>query len=76
MPKTQRKPDGSPTYRWEMCQSHTFRRSALTALYLSGVPARECMLISGHKSLAAFEGYLKISGKDALERLKGNKFFQ
>lgn len=76
LPKTQRKPDGSPTYRWEMCQSHTFRRSALTALYLSGVPARECMLISGHKSLAAFEGYLKISGKDALERLKGNKFFQ
>lgn len=76
LPKTQRKPDGSPTFRWEMCQSHTFRRSAITALYLSGVPARECMLLSGHKTLAAFEGYLKISGRDAIERLRSNAFFK
>lgn len=76
LPKSQRKPDGSPTYRWEMCQSHTFRRSAITALYLSGVPARECMLLSGHKTLSAFEGYIKISGREAIERLRSNDFFK
>ena len=76
LPKSQRKKDGSQTHRWEMVQSHTFRRSALTALYLSGVPVRDCMFVSGHKSISAFERYLRISKEQAVERLSGVDFFK
>lgn len=76
LPESHRKRDGSPTYRWEMVQSHTFRRSALTALYLSGVPVRDCMFVSGHKSISAFERYLRISKEQAAERLSGSRFFK
>ena len=76
LPKSRMKKDGSPTYRWEMVQSHTFRRSALTALYLSGVPIRDCMFASGHKSISAFEGYLRISKEQAVDRLAGSEFFK
>ncbi len=74
--KSRKKKDGSPTYRWEMVQSHTFRRSAITALYLSGVPIRDCMFASGHKSISAFEKYLRISKEQAVERLSGADFFK
>ena len=76
LPKSRRKKDGSPTYRWEMVQSHSFRRSALTALYLSGVPVRDCMFVSGHKSIGAFERYLRISKEQAVARLADSEFFQ
>ena len=62
--------------RIDMCQSHTFRRSALTELYLSGVPVRDCMFVSGHKSISAFERYLKISIDEAAGRLSQNDFFK
>ena len=67
---------GKKVPRWEMCQSHTFRRSALTALYLSGVPVRDCMFVSGHKSISAFERYLRIGKEQAAERLAGAEFFK
>jgi len=76
LPKSRQKKDGKPTYRWEMVQSHSFRRSALTALYLSGVPVRDCMFVSGHKSISAFERYLRISKEQAVERLAGTEFFK
>lgn len=74
--KSRQKPDGKPTYRWEMVQSHTFRRSALTALYLSGVPVRDCMFVSGHKSISAFERYLRIGKEQAADRLADADFFK
>lgn len=76
LPPSRRKVDGSPTYRWEMVQSHTFRRSALTALYLSGVPVKDCMFASGHKSISAFERYLRISKEQAADRLAGAELFR
>ena len=75
LPKSHQKEDGSPTYRWEMVMSHTARRSAITNLYLSGVSARDCMFLSGHRSIRAFENYIKISKEQAAERLAKNKFF-
>ena len=62
--------------RYEMVQSHTFRRSALTTLYLSGVPIRDCMFVSGHKSVSAFERYLKVSMGEAADRLSSVGFFK
>lgn len=62
--------------RWECVQSHTFRRSAITALYLSGVPIKDCMYASGHKSISAFEGYLRIGKEQAVARLAGAELFK
>lgn len=76
LPKSRRKKDGTPTYRWELVQSHTFRRSAITALYLSGVSAKDCMFLSGHKSISSLERYLRISKDEAVARLSENKFFK
>ena len=76
LPKTRQKKDGTPTLRWEMVMSHTARRSAITNLYLSGVPAKDCMFLSGHKSIRSFEHYLKISKEQAAERLSRNPFFK
>lgn len=76
LPKSRQKENGEPTYRWEMVQSHTFRRSALTALYLSGVPVRDCMFVSGHKSISAFERYLRIGKEQAADRLAEVGFFK
>ena len=74
--KSRRKKDGKPTYRWEMVQSHTFRRSALTALYLSGIPVRDCMFVSGHKSISSFERYIRIGKEQAANRLADADFFK
>ena len=74
--KAQAKADGTPTYRWEMCQSHTFRRSALTNLYRSGVSIKDCMYVSGHRSLSAFQAYLRIGAQESMDRLMGVNFFK
>ena len=74
--KNKRKADGSATYRWEMVSSHTARRSLITNLYQSGVSAKDCMAISGHKTLSSFEAYLKISQEQSINKLKGNAIFQ
>lgn len=76
LPKSKKKKDGEETHRWEMVQSHTFRRSMLTSLYVSGVSAKDCMVISGHKSLSAFSLYLKIGNEEAIERLAENDLFK
>lgn len=74
--KAKRKADGSATHRWEMVSSHTARRSLITNLYKSGVSAKDCMAISGHKSLSSFERYLKISHEQSINTLKDNPLFK
>ena len=74
--KAKMKEDGSPTYRWEMVSSHTARRSLLTNLYRSGVSAKDCMAISGHKSISSFERYLKVSLGNSVDKLKENAIFK
>ena len=74
--KSRRKEDGSPTCRWEMVSSHTARRSLLTNLYQSGVSAKDCMAISGHKSLSSFERYLKVSADSSVRKLRDNPIFK
>lgn len=67
---------GERKERWEMVQSHSFRRSAITALYLSGVPIKDCMFVSGHKDIKAFQSYLRIGKDEAVERLARADFFK
>lgn len=76
LPKGQKKKDGSPTYRWELVTSHTARRSLATNLYLSGMPAKDVMRITGHQSLSSFERYLKISQEQSVDRLSESPIFK
>lgn len=75
LPKGQRKKDGSPTRRWELVTSHTARRSLATNLYLSGMPAKDIMTITGHKSLSSFQTYIRIPQEQSFDRLAKSKIF-
>lgn len=62
--------------KWQLVSSHTLRRSALTHLYTSGVPAPLCMKISGHKTLKDFMRYIKMDANDALKMMTNLDFFK
>jgi integrase len=53
----------------ECISSHTARRSFATNLYLDGFPVIDIMKITGHKTEAAFLGYIKVSKLDTAKRL-------
>lgn len=65
-----------PIEKWRLCQTHTLRRSALTNLYLSGVPIALCMKVSGHKTVACFQKYIKLSAEDAATKMEELSFFK
>jgi len=67
---------GEKIERYKAVSSHTFRRSAITTLYKSGMSAKDCMYISGHKSMQAFEVYVKVGREDAYTRMVKSKFFK
>lgn len=62
--------------KYKMVSSHTCRRTMCTLLVKSGVPHKNVMVISGHKSLASFERYLRQTDKDVEESLAKVKFFR
>lgn len=45
----------------EGVSTHSFRRSALTAMSSAGVPLRVIQQVSGHRSLQALQKYLEVS---------------
>lgn len=47
----------------EGVSTHSFRRTALTAMSDAGVPLRHIQAISGHRTLAALERYLGVTDK-------------
>lgn len=47
----------------EGVSTHSFRRTALTAMSDAGVPLRHIQAISGHRTLAALERYLGVTEK-------------
>lgn len=62
--------------RWEMVSSHTARRTGATCLYLSGVPIKRCMLLSGHTTESNFLRYVRVSKEENAAMLAGNEFFR
>ena len=62
--------------KWKMVSSHTCRRTMCTLLDQEGVPMREIMTISGHKSLASLQKYLRKSERDTEEIFGKVKFFK
>jgi len=57
-------------YKYELVTSHTARRSGVTNLYKTGLlDTREMMAISGHKTEAIFENYIKVSKSEQADRI-------
>jgi integrase len=54
---------------WQLCSSHTARRSFATNLYLEGFPTYDLMKITGHRTEKSFQKYIKISKLDAAKKL-------
>ena len=61
--------------RCELTSSHTARRTGATRLYLSGVPIKRCMLLSGHTTESNFLRYVRVSKEENARMLKDNPFF-
>ena len=62
--------------RCDMVSSHTARRTGATLLYKSGVPIKQCMLITGHKTESTFLGYIRITKEENAALLADNPFFK
>lgn len=64
------------TYKkYELVSSHTARRSGATNMYLAGIPVFRIMLITGHKTQAAFFLYIRIDKHENALELKNHPFF-
>ena len=50
----------------DMISFHTARRSCITNLYKRGYPANYVMTLSGHKSIQAFQRYMKASNREMM----------
>lgn len=63
--------------KYTLISFHTARRSCITNLYKRGYPVNYLMVLSGHKSIQAFQRYLKASSQelmsDFLHLLKKDK---
>ena len=62
--------------RCELVSSHTARRTGCTLLYLSGVPMKRCMMISGHKTEKVFLNYIRIGKEENAKKLSTIDFFK
>jgi integrase len=62
--------------RYEMVSSHTARRSFATNAYLAGIPIARIMLVTGHKTEAAFFRYIRIGRAENAKTLSEHPFFK
>lgn len=59
----------------DLVTSHTARRTGATLLYMSGVPLKQCMMITGHTTEANFMRYIRVQKEENAELLMSNPFF-
>lgn len=62
--------------RWSLVSSHTARRTGATMLYLSGMPMKRVMLITGHSTESNLMRYIRITKEENARMLADNAFFQ
>lgn len=53
--------------KWSMISFHTARRSCITNLYKRGYPVNYIMTLSGHRSIQAFQRYMRASSKELMD---------
>lgn len=69
-PETKRLP------KYKFVGSHTARRTGATLLYMSGVPMKSCMYITGHQSEANFMRYIRLTKEENAKKLADTPFFK
>lgn len=67
---------GEVVHKWELCSSHTARRTGASLLYKSGVPVRVCRYLTGHTKDETFLRYIKIDREEAADILEESPFFK
>lgn len=60
--------------KYELITTHTGRRSFATNLYKAGIPARNIMDITGHKTESSFLRYIRITPEDSFNVIES--YFQ
>ena len=60
----------------DLVSTHTARRTAATNMYMSGLPAYNIMLITGHTSEATFRKYIKFEKEQNAELMRDNPYFK
>lgn len=65
----------TPRLKWALMSSHTARRTFATNAFLSGMPEKNIMLITGHKTTQAFQRYIRCSNLDAAIKIANHDFF-
>jgi hypothetical protein len=67
----------SITYeKYELISCHTGRRSMISNCILEGISTSSIMLMSAHKSLKVFQGYVRITKKQNADALGNHSFFK
>ncbi len=74
--KAQEKKLGTGNYtKWLEIRTHTARRSFATNAYLAGIPMRDIMQITGHRTTTSFLTYIRVTKIETAEKLKNHPFF-
>lgn len=61
--------------RCELVSSHTARRTGATQLYLSGVPEKRLMMLTGHTTSSNLMRYIRITKEENAQILSSHSFF-
>jgi integrase len=61
--------------KWLVIRTHTARRSFATNAYLAGIPMRDIMQITGHRTTESFLKYIRVTKLETAQKLKDHPFF-
>ncbi|MEI6901162.1 MAG: tyrosine-type recombinase/integrase [Bacteroidota bacterium] len=61
--------------KWREIRTHTARRSFATNAYLAGIPMRDIMQITGHRTTDSFLTYIRVTKIETAEKLRDHPFF-
>ncbi len=61
--------------KWLVIRTHTARRSFATNAYLAGIPMRDIMQITGHRTTESFLRYIRVTKLETAQKLKDHPFF-
>lgn len=61
--------------KYQLLTAHTGRRSMISNCILEGIPTPSIMLITAHKSLKVFQGYVRMNQVQNAEALSQHSFF-
>jgi integrase len=62
--------------KWKLISCHTGRRSAISNMYLAGIPVISIMSISGHKTESQLLSYIKVTPEENAKKLSLHPYFR